>query len=115
MALLLQPLREQPPQQRDRNRRGLSIATSNPPLLHLRQRHRRQRGHATRILMMGTCSMRQNGAVSLIATCLRLAHEGQKRPSLGRKRLPLGQGSQTAKFEGLAIDEMTLRVEMVVK
>ncbi len=54
------------------------------------------------------------GAVSLIATRLRLAHEGSKRASSGGKRLPLGQGGRAADLVSLAVDEMALLVKMVV-
>ena len=59
-------------------------------------------------------SMGYGGAVSLIATRLRLAHEGSKRASSGGKRLPLGQGGRAADLVSLAVDEMALLVKMVV-
>ena len=57
----------------------------------------------------------RQGAVSLIATRLRLAHEGRKWPISGGERLPLGQSDRAAQLVYLAIDEVTFRVEMVVK
>lgn len=48
------------------------------------------------------------GAVSLIATNLRLAHEGQMWQTSGSKRLPLGQGDRAAKLVSFTIDKVAL-------
>ena len=55
------------------------------------------------------------GAVSLIATRLRLALEGRKWPTSGSKRLPLGQRSRALDLVSFTSDEVTLRVKMIVK
>ena len=55
------------------------------------------------------------GAVSRIATRLRLTRFGQKRHPSAGERLPLGQGGRVAKFVSLAVDEMAFRAEMVVQ
>ena len=55
------------------------------------------------------------GAVRPIATRLRLAHEGRKWPTSSGKRLPLGQRSRVSDLVSFTIDEMALRVEMVVQ
>lgn len=59
--------------------------------------------------------MAAKGAVSLIATRLRLAHEGRKWPTSGGKRLPLGQRSRASDLVSFTSDEVTLRVKMIVK
>jgi len=64
---------------------------------------------------MGTQEVARFGAVSLIATRLRLAHEGQKWPTSGRNILPLGQRGRATDLVSLTVDEVTLRVKMVMK
>ena len=59
--------------------------------------------------------MIQAGAVSLIATCLRLAHEGRKTPTSGGERLPLGQRGRASDLVSLTIDEVAFLIEVVVK
>ena len=58
---------------------------------------------------------KKSGAVRLIATRLRLAHDAPNRGLSGGKRLPLGQGSRAAYFVSLTIDEVSFLVEMVVQ
>ena len=55
------------------------------------------------------------GAVSLIATRLRLAHEGRKWPTSGRNILPLGQRGRATDLVSLTVDEVALLVKMVVE
>ena len=69
-----------------------------------------------RMTRINDLSLREGfeGAVSRIATRLRLTRLGPKRHPSAGERLPLGQGGRAADPVGLTIDEMALRVEMVV-
>ena len=57
----------------------------------------------------------RSGAVSLIATRLRLVHDGQKWTTSGGKRLLLGQRGQASDLVSFTIDEVALRAKMIVK
>ena len=55
------------------------------------------------------------GAVNRTASRLRLTRLGPKRHSSGGERLLLGQGGRAVGPGGMTIDEVALRVEMVVQ